>query len=198
MFSIHDESQLKALLAQAGEPSFRYAQIENAIYKNMIEDGESMTTVSKKAKELLKENCFFYSLRLKDALDSADEQTTKLLFETEEGGLIEAVIMRHLSGRNTVCISSQVGCPMACAFCSTGALGFQRNLRFYEIIEQIAFCSQWLAKEQRKLRNVVFMGMGEPFANLENVFGALEILFGEKKYNFSDRRITLSTCGLIP
>ena len=104
------------------EKPFRYTQIENALYKNFIDDFDEMTTISKKTREMLKENFFVSSLTLKSAVTSDDEQTTKILFQTRDEKFIEAVIMRHLSGRNTLCVSSQVGCLMGCSFCATGKL----------------------------------------------------------------------------
>jgi 23S rRNA (adenine2503-C2)-methyltransferase len=147
MFSIHDESKIKELLIYNGEKAFRYAQIEHAIYKEFNGDFDSITTISKPVRELLKENCFFNSLRIESEHTSEDGQTTKFLLKTTDDRLIEAVIMRHLSGRTTLCVSSQVGCPMACVFCATGKLGLDRNLEYYEIIDQIMIAAQKLASE---------------------------------------------------
>ncbi len=121
-FSIYDESKVKELLQEHNIPAFRYGQIENAIYKNHISDFQEIQTIPKDLRDILEENCFFDSLELDHRADSANNQTTKLLFKTEDGLFIESVIMRHLSGRNTLCISSQAGCPMACTFCATGKL----------------------------------------------------------------------------
>ena len=165
MFSIHDESAVISLLEANGHKKFRYAQIENAVYKNLITDFEKIETLPKEIRTLLAENCYFTSLSVKTSVTSDDGQTTKFLIETKDNKFLEAVIMRHLSGRNTLCVSSQVGCPMACTFCATGKLGLTRNLEFSEIIEQIMIAVHHLAKEDKKLRNVVYMGMGEPFLN---------------------------------
>lgn len=112
--------------------------------------------------------------------------------------MIEAVIMRHLSGRTTLCVSCQAGCPMACTFCATGKLGLLRNLDFTEIVEQIMIANEHLESEDRKIRNVVYMGMGEPFLNYEHVKKSIEILSTQKKLDLSSRRITISTCGVVP
>ena len=106
--------------------------------------------------------------------------------------------MRHLSGRNTLCVSSQAGCPMACSFCATGKLGLIRNLEFYEIIDQILWAVHYLAKEDKKLRNVVYMGMGEPLLNYDQVKKSIYIACNQKKLDLSNRRITVSTCGIAP
>lgn len=118
-FSIHDEKRLKELFQEHKIPAFRYGQIENAIYKNFITDFDKIETIPKDLRELLKEHCFYQSLTIDHQATSANDQTTKFLFKTEDDLLIEAVIMRHLSGRNTLCISCQAGCPMACTFCAT-------------------------------------------------------------------------------
>ncbi|MCK9272830.1 23S rRNA (adenine(2503)-C(2))-methyltransferase RlmN [Candidatus Gracilibacteria bacterium] len=197
MFSIHDEIQLKTLLTEAGEKSFRYAQIENAIYKNFITNYDDISTISNKSKELLRENCFFTSLLVESQVTSDSGQTTKILFKTTDGLFIEAVIMRHLSGRNTLCVSSQAGCPMGCSFCATGKLGLQRNLEFYEIVDQIMEAVLILHREGKNLRNIVYMGMGEPFLNYPNVKKSIEIACKQTKFDFSSRRVTISTCGII-
>ena len=198
MISIHDEVGIKALLTEKGEKPFRYAQIEHAIYKELATNFSEVTTLSKVLRDMVIENTFTFSITLKHETTSDNGQTTKFLFETKDGQMIEAVIMRHLSGRNTLCVSCQAGCPMACSFCATGKLGLFRNLEYYEILEQIDFAMKHLAKEDRKLRNIVFMGMGEPFLNYDNVKKAIEIASGQKKYDISNRRVTVSSCGIVP
>ena len=116
MFSIHDEKQIIELLEKNGHKKFRYTQIENAIYKNFISDFEAIETLPKEIRTLLSENCFYNSLRIHSEITSEDGQTTKFLFQTTDDKMIEAVIMRHQSGRNTLCVSCQAGCPMACSF----------------------------------------------------------------------------------
>jgi 23S rRNA (adenine2503-C2)-methyltransferase len=198
MFSIHDEDNLKRVLTENGEKPFRYSQIENAIYKNYIENYDDISTISKPARVILNEQFFYASIKLKKELTSDDGQTTKLLFETEDNKFVEAVIMRHLSGRNTLCISCQVGCPMACSFCATWKLGFTRNLEFYEIVEQILFAAKLLSKEWKNLRNIVYMWMWEPLLNYENVKKSINIVCSQKKMDFSNRRVTVSSCWIVP
>lgn len=198
MYSIHDEDEIKKLLKESWEPAFRYSQIENAIYKNFIINFDEITTISKKSRELLNENFFYSSIKLVKNITSQDWQTTKLLFETLDNRLLEAVIMRHLSWRNTLCVSSQVGCPMKCSFCATGKLWFTRNLEFYEIVEQILYASSLLSQEWKNLRNIVYMWMGEPFLNYENVAKSINIVCSQKKLDFSNRRVTISTCWIVP
>lgn len=107
MFSIHDEHQIKELLVAHGHKAFRYAQIENALYKNLITDFDEIDTLPKEIRKLLKEHCFYTSLTLHHEVSDPEGQTTKFLFKTHDDKMIEAVIMRHLSGRNTLCVSSQ-------------------------------------------------------------------------------------------
>lgn len=198
MYSIHDEENLKKILLENNEKTFRYGQIENAIYKNFIENYDDISTISKPCRELLKNNFFHSSIVLKKKITSENWQTTKLLFETPDKRYLEAVIMRHLWWRNTLCVSSQVGCPMWCSFCATGKLWFTRNLEFYEIVEQILFAAKLLNAEWKNLRNVVYMWMGEPLLNYENVKKSIEIVCSQKKLDFSNRRVTISTCWIIP
>ncbi len=197
-FSIHDEKSLKELFQEHQIPAFRYAQIENAIYKNDITDFAEIQTIPKDIRELLEENCFYQSLTLDHEAQSKNGQTTKFLFKTEDGLLIESVIMRHLSGRNTLCISCQAGCPMACTFCATGKLWLQKNLLLHEVVEQVMFASRRLNSEGSKLRNVVFMGMGEPMLNYDVMKQAIDIFTHQKKFDLSNRRVTVSTCGIVP
>nr|MDD3719913.1 23S rRNA (adenine(2503)-C(2))-methyltransferase RlmN [Candidatus Gracilibacteria bacterium] len=198
MFSIHDEIALKNFLKENKYPPFRYGQIENAIYKNYITNFDDIQTIPKDLREKLNENFFYYSLNVDHVVTSDNGQTTKILFKTNDGLFIESVIMRHLTGRNTLCVSSQAGCPMACTFCATGKLGLQRNLEFYEIVEQVYYASKLLNDDQLVLRNVVYMGMGEPFLNYDNVKKSIEIICEQKKLNLANRRVTVSTCGIVP
>lgn len=197
-FSIHDEKKVKELLENNWEKAFRYSQIENAIYKNFVTDFDEMNTLSKKVRDLLKENCFFDSLIVDDFQTSSNWQTTKILFKTETGEFIEAVIMRHLTGRVTLCVSCQAGCPMACTFCATWKLWLLKNLETYEILEQIYFAAKTLNDEWNKLRNIVYMGMWEPMLNYDRVKETINIANSQKKFDLANRRVTVSTCGIVP
>lgn len=197
-FSIYDEQKLKNLLQEHKIPSFRYGQIENAIYKNFVSDFDEIQTIPKDLRELLQQHCFYDSLTVDHQATSANRQTTKLLFKTEDGLLIEAVIMRHLSGRNTLCISCQAGCPMACTFCATWKLWLQKNLPLYEVVEQVMYAAKLLDSEWGKLRNIVFMWMGEPMLNYDVMKQAIHIFTDQKKFDLSNRRVTVSTCGIVP
>lgn len=196
--SIHDEKKVKQLLEENWEKAFRYSQIENAIYKNFIDDFDKMETLSKKVREILKENCFFDSLIVDTEKTSSNGQTTKTLYKTETWEYIEAVIMRHLTWRVTLCVSCQAGCPMWCTFCATWKLGLLKNLTNYEIIEQIYHAAKLLNKEGNKLRNIVYMWMGEPMLNYDVVKETINFANAQKKMDLANRRITVSTCWIVP
>lgn len=197
-FSIHDEKKVKELLEKNWEKAFRYSQIENAIYKNFVTEFDEMNTLSLKVRELLKENCFFYSLKVDDLKTSSNWQTTKILFKTETWEFIEAVIMRHLTWRITLCVSCQAWCPMACSFCATWKLWLLKNLTNYEILEQIYFAAKLLNDEWDKLRNIVYMWMGEPMLNYDVVKETINVANNQKKFDLANRRVTVSTCWIVP
>lgn len=198
MYSIHDEEKVKEILKENKFPPFRYSQIENAIYKNMITDFDDILNIPKDIRKILKDNFYYSSLQVDSEITSSNWQTTKILFKTKTGEFVESVIMRHLTGRNTLCVSCQVWCPMACSFCATWKLWLKRNLEFYEIVDQIMYASKILQKEGRLLRNVVYMWMWEPFLNYENVKKSINIASNQKKINLSNRRVTVSTCWIVP
>ena len=198
MKSIHDERALKDFFLENKIPAFRYWQIENALYKNFINDFQDIQTIPKELREKLRDNFFYSSMTIEKEVTSENGQTTKILWKTSDDKLIESVIMRHLSGRNTLCISSQAGCPMACSFCATWKLGLLRNLECHEIIEQVIYAAKLLSEQWSVLRNVVYMGMGEPFLNYENVKKSIQVICEQKKLNLANRRVTVSTCWIIP
>ncbi len=198
MYSIHEEDKIKEFIKEIKEQPFRYTQIENAIYKNNVTNFDEITTISKWIREMLKEKFFYSSLEIDHIVTWENWQTTKILFKTHDWYFVESVIMRHLTGRNTLCVSCQVGCPMACSFCATWKLGLKRNLEYYEILDQIMEAVNILQKEWKILRNVVYMGMGEPMLNYENVKKSIDIATNQKKLNLANRRVTISTCWIVP
>ena len=144
---------------------------------------------------MLEENFYISSQKIADSLHSQDG-SIKYRILLEDGNSIESVFLPH-KNHNTICVSSQAGCGMGCDFCMTARMGLIRNLKPAEIIDQVFTVLQEL-KENKKIRNIVFMGMGEPFHNYNNLMQALEILTDEHGFNFSHRRITVSTSGLLP
>jgi len=137
-----------------------------------------------------------HSLDLFRRCDSKLDGATKLLLRTAAGMLIESVILRIATGRTTLCVSSQVGCAAACEFCATGKMGIARNLSHEEILDQVLRAGQLLATEDRSLRNVVFMGMGEPFHNEANLYRAMELLISTEFFNISPTKVLVSTVGV--
>ncbi|MDA1050545.1 MAG: 23S rRNA (adenine(2503)-C(2))-methyltransferase RlmN [Planctomycetota bacterium] len=137
-----------------------------------------------------------HSLELFRRCDSTIDGATKLLLRTAAGLLIESVILRIATGRTTLCVSSQVGCAAACEFCATGKMGIARNLSHEDILDQVLHAGQLLAKEERSLRNIVFMGMGEPFHNEENLYRAIELLTSPEFFNISPTKVLVSTVGI--
>ncbi|XP_027154181.1 uncharacterized protein LOC113754060 isoform X2 [Coffea eugenioides] len=158
---------------------------------------EELEGLNKDFKKMLGEHADFKALSLKD-IHTASDGTRKILFTLEDGLIIETVVIPCERGRTTVCVSSQVGCAMNCQFCYTGRMGLQRNLSTAEIVEQAVLARRLLSSEVGSITNVVFMGMGEPLHNFENVLKASEIMVDEQGLHFSPRKVTVSTSGLVP
>lgn len=185
------------------EPSFRKKQIREAIFKNLLEDWNEATNLPPALRKKLKKQC---PLEIKAEL-SFGAEAAKALITLEDGLKIETVLMRHGinavekddvgADRNTVCVSSQAGCPLGCSFCATGKSGFKRNLKSFEIVEQVLFFGRLLKKENARVGSVVFMGMGEPMLNYDNVLAAIRILNDKGGLNIGARRISISTVGIV-
>ncbi|XP_051121993.1 uncharacterized protein LOC127245267 [Andrographis paniculata] len=158
---------------------------------------EELEGLNKIFKRMLDEHAELKALHLKD-MYTASDGTRKILFTLEDGLVIETVVIPCRRGRTTVCVSSQVGCAMNCQFCFTGRMGLKRNLSAAEIVEQAVFARRLLSHEVGAITNVVFMGMGEPLQNIENVIRAADILVDEQGLQFSPRKVTISTSGLVP
>ncbi|MBU0546570.1 MAG: 23S rRNA (adenine(2503)-C(2))-methyltransferase RlmN [Patescibacteria group bacterium] len=188
-----DIEKLKKILEDRGEPKYRFSQIYKAVFFDLIFDFSQMTNLSKELREILSKEITPFSLKIKTI--QKGKEVDKDLFELEDGNCIETVLMKHNYDRKTVCISSQVGCPLGCKFCATGKMGFIRNLDSQEIVDQVLF----FAKEEKdKKLNVVFMGMGEPLLNYDNVLQAIRVLNDKNGFNLSIRSISISTAGIIP
>lgn len=190
-------AELTAQITGLGEPAYRAKQIWQMIYKQLVASPEDFSNLSKEFRQKLDETFCFQPLRVEKDLKSSDGQTNKLLFRLQDDRMIESVLMRYRD-RNTICISTQVGCPMNCAFCATGQMGFLRNLSAGEIAAQVLFFARMLKFEGLKLTNIVVMGMGEPFHNYDAVIKAIDIINDPVGMNFGERRITISTVGLVP
>ncbi len=191
------EDRLRPLLAEMGMKPFRMRQVREWIYRKHARTFEEMTNISKADQELLGDRFTIPSIRCIQQEISRD-QTRKFLFELEDGHRIESVLIPD-EDRRTLCISSQVGCAQACRFCLTARGGFARNLRFFEIVDQVLWISRLLAAEGPEgITNIVLMGMGEPLANFEEVAEALRLITSGSGLGISPRRVTLSTAGLVP
>jgi len=187
----YDQSQedLSALLGDA--PAFRSRQVWDGLYRRVLRPVE-MTDLPVALRESL-ESALPPALESVAERSADDGQTRKWSFRLDDGALIETVLM-HYPGRSTVCVSSQAGCAMACSFCATGQSGFRRHLRAGEILEQVAVAVR--AARPRRLTNIVFMGMGEPLANFDNLWSAIERIHGD--FGLGARSLTVSTVGIIP
>ncbi len=188
---------LQEVLREHGQPVFRLKQLEEGLYQHRYMDFGEFTTLPKSLLDHLQEQFSLFPLELTKEIISRDKQTEKLLFRLPDANYIETVLM-HYEGRHTVCISTQVGCPMGCVFCATGQMGYTRNLTVGEILAQIIFCMRRLGTDGKELTNVVYMGMGEPFLNYEEVMRSISRLTDQKGLNFGARRITISTVGILP
>ncbi len=184
------------LLAEEGEKAFRAKQVFHWVYEKRVCDWDLMSDLNKSLRSKLKEKFSLASLTQRNVETSKDEETIKFLWELSDGKLVESVLICSKE-RRTVCVSSQVGCPARCAFCASGKEGLLRNLTVDEIFEQVYQIDQFLHAKGQRVSHVVFMGMGEPFENYENVVKTIHLLNDENRLNISQRRITVSTVGVV-
>ena len=185
---------LRRELLSSGLPGYRAEQIAGWLYQRDVDDFEQMTNLSQDLREELAKSWASRALEVEELATAADG-TRKLALRARDGALIESVLIPE-ERRNTLCVSTQVGCPLACSFCATGALGFTRNLSTAEIVDQLCR-SREVLDEDESLSNVVFMGMGEPLLNLPAVSEAIRILTHPKAFALAPRRITVSTAGIV-
>jgi 23S rRNA (adenine(2503)-C(2))-methyltransferase len=196
--------KLKEILTGNNQPKFRLEQIKKAVYQDGISDFAEITNIPKDLREGLKKEISILSLEPSQILASKDKRSVKSLLKLEDGNLIETVLISPKPGDWSVCVSSQVGCPLGCGFCATGRGGFKRNLTSEEITDQVLFWRQYLAKGSKgpigllepRISNIVFMGMGEPFLNWENVRQSLKDLTDPDLFDFGSRAISVSTAGV--
>ena len=191
----HSLESLRARFAEQGLPSYRADQVAGWLYGRGVEDPGAMTDLSLELREQLAADWDARALEIETVQRSIDG-TVKALLRTRDGARIETVMIPEAE-RATLCVSSQVGCALACSFCATGALGFTRNLTPGEIVDQLCRMNEILAGE-RRITNVVFMGMGEPLLNLPAVLEAIRLLIHPKAFAMAPRRVTVSTVGVLP
>ncbi len=187
--------ELEGLLSSFGKERYRALQILRWLYQKGVHTIDEMTNLSKKLRQDLNQIAYISHLSLVRAEESRDG-TKKFLFELQDGEGIESVLIPDRR-RLTLCLSTQVGCAMGCRFCLTGKIGFKRNLTLSEMLNQILGVRETLSREE-SITNIVLMGMGEPLANYQNTLKAIELMTHPEAFNFSYRRVTLSTVGLLP
>lgn len=194
-----DQDMIDIFIKKHCLPSFRIKQFNLAYYKDFIVSFDELTTWPKELREKLKKTVSFSTIAPIKEIESADHGTEKVLFSRiSDGKLFESVIMKHKDGRNTVCVSCMIGCPVRCVFCATGKMKFVGNLTAREIVDQVLFFARILKQQKQLITNIVFMGMGEPLLNLEQVMAAIKILNNKELIGFGIRRITISTSGITP
>src|SRR5215831_501153 len=187
--------ELAAWLAERGQPAYRALQLRRRLASGAR--FEEMLELPGGVRAELAAAFRPSSLREVRRLEADGGQTTKKLYELDGGYTVESVVMRY-PRRSTLCISSQVGCPIGCPFCATGQGPFGRNLHAHEIVDQAVDAARDLAAEGRRLTHVVFMGMGEPLANYTSVLPAIRRVADPEGLGLSPRRVTVSTSGLVP
>lgn len=177
------------------EPKYRMKQVKSAVFNDLIEDWDAVKVLPHKLREELEESC---PLNIETKVfSSSKEGAIKIHLTLGDGLKVESVLLRHKDARNTVCVSSQVGCPLGCQFCITGQAGFKRNLHYFEIVEQVLFFAKLLKKDKQKITNIVFMGMGEPFLNYDDVLRAIRVLNDKDGFNLGSRHFSISTVGIV-
>lgn len=191
----YDREGLAAFFVGLGEKPFRATQLLKWIYQEGVVDFDLMTNFSKSLRAYLTEHCHITTPEI--VLEKiASDGTRKWILETHCGNRIETVFIPEES-RGTLCVSSQVGCALACTFCSTAQQGFNRNLSTAEIIGQV-YVAQKRLGDNKKITNVVMMGMGEPLLNFDNVVAAMNLMMDDFAFGLSKRRVTISTSGVVP
>lgn len=176
-------------------PNFRKTQAYEALYKGLYDNWDQATTLPPELRTYLNSGA---PLDIKNKIfNSRNKETTRALIYLDDNRCIETVLMRS-NNRNSVCVSTQVGCPMGCSFCDSGRSGLVRNLTVSEIIGQILFYARYLNKQNSTITNITFMGMGEPFLNYSNLMEAIKIISNKNALGLSLRRFSISTSGIIP
>lgn len=186
--------RLKEEMEALGEKPFRAKQVYEWLHVKLADDFDEMTNLSKALREKLKEEYVILPVKMLERQISQIDGTNKFLFQLYDGNVVESVLMRYKHG-NSVCISSQAGCRMGCAFCASTIGGLQRNLSSSEMLGQIY---QIQKITQERVSNVVVMGTGEPLDNYENFLNFVHLLTDEHGLNISQRNVTVSTCGIVP
>lgn len=192
----HTSEELRQAFAREGLERFRADQVLRWVYGQRVRDFRLMSDLARPLRERLYETWSLGCLERESSFESTDG-TRKLVLRTHDGAKIESVLIPE-PRRQTLCVSSQVGCSLDCSFCATGRLGLGRNLRAGEIVDQVLHGAEVLARSGKEITHVVFMGMGEPLLNLDNVIRSIRILADPRGMGLSPRRVTVSTAGVVP
>ncbi|MBU6424672.1 MAG: 23S rRNA (adenine(2503)-C(2))-methyltransferase RlmN [Chloroflexi bacterium] len=185
-------------LAERGEPAYRARQIRRSVARSAAGGWDGLTDLPLALRADLAASFRWSSVEIQTEIASADGETRKALLRLHDGHHVETVLMPHHGERDSVCISSQAGCPMACAFCATGEMGWIRDLTAGEIVDQVRFWQRELKRADRRVSHVDYMGMGEPLRNYGPVMASVRMLIDPDLFAISPRRITISTCGIVP
>lgn len=192
-----NKNELRELVTSLGEPTYRAAQIERWLYRELVTDFDAMTNLPTNLRARLRATARIGASRAIAEYVSADGLTRKVLLALDDGQTIEAVLMLYPeTARRTVCISTQVGCPIGCPFCATGQAGYVRNLTAGEIVAQVLHFVR--ALRPNAITNIVIMGMGEPLMKFDVTWQAIESLTDPTRFGLGARRITVSTAGIVP
>lgn len=187
--------ELKDFFFAVGEKRFRGEQVFEWLYGHMVQSFDDMANIPKYLRKKMNAYCELNTLKLLTKEESPSSGTTKYIFETNDGHKIESVVIPD-SKRTTLCLSTQVGCPLDCQFCATGLMGYKRNLTSGEIFDQYLLASKDFTRSP--ITNIVYMGMGEPLLNFQNTLKSLQIFAEEKTRGISLKKITVSTAGIAP
>lgn len=186
-------SKIRELLKD--EPKYRLGQVKKEVFVDLLEEWSDATCLPEKTRVILQREC---PLAIDAEVSTSTKQdTVKALITLSDGNKVETVLMRHKGGRNTVCVSTQVGCPMRCVFCATGKMGLTRNLSADEMVVQVLYFARYLKSQNERVGSVVFMGMGEPFLNYDNVLESIRTMHDPKAFNIGARHFSISTCGIL-
>ncbi|MFO0865868.1 MAG: 23S rRNA (adenine(2503)-C(2))-methyltransferase RlmN [Gemmataceae bacterium] len=196
MISIHDAHSLEQLRSRLRFDPHCIRRLRKVFFKKQGTADDALTEIPEPHRDEARREISFHALTLHSRHDSAHDGASKLLFRTAEGQLIESVILRIASGRTSLCISSQVGCAVRCRFCATGQKGLIQDLTRDSILDQVIQANQLLRDEGRSIRNVVFMGMGEPLLNESAVYESVETLISPDCFNLSPNKVLISTVGI--
>lgn len=196
LISIYDSSAIDRLRAELKFEPRRLRALRTAFFKKFRGASASLAELPDEVRGEFARRVEFHPLSVERRFDSQIDGATKLVLKTPTGYLIEAVIMRTATGRVSLCVSSQVGCAASCEFCATGQMGLAKNLVASEILDQVVLANEVLQREGRSVRNLVFMGMGEPFHNEESLYRAIAALAAPEMFHFSPSRLLVSTVGI--